>query len=230
MHDKLWVGAELKVENAEFFLHGMGMSLRGPESTQINAALQLAGMVIDTGWQRSFYAQLDAFLAMVRSVPEIIQCCFGVDKSPAMSTWFYGLPAAEKSRRQRFADKFKAARSAFGALPLSTARNISLHRSGVAPVEVNIRGRFGVVHVGTPVRRVPIAESAPIVAGDDPALQWAATEPPVAVQPAWTDFKIDGNPLFPECRAYLQEARNLLDQARSIVQLVHGKQTLTPPH
>jgi hypothetical protein len=226
MYTGLLAGAELKIENAQFFLNGMTRSLRRPEQTQINVAILATGVVIDTGWQRSFYAQLDAFLAMVRSVPEIIQCSLGAD--PVMGTWFNGLPAAERGRRQSFADNFKPLQRAFALLPLSTARNISFHRSGVAPVEVNIKGRFGVIHFGTPIERVPIAESAPMASGTDPASLWAATEPPVAVQPMWTDFAIDGKPLFPECQAYLQKAQDLLDQARSIAQTVHGTHNLTP--
>jgi hypothetical protein len=229
MHEELWAGVELKVENAEFFLDGMGKSLLPPERTQMNVALQSGGATIDTGWQRSFYAQLDAFLAMGRSVPEITQCCFGTDRSSVMKSWFDGLPLAERIRRQTFTDRFKSARDAFDALPLSTARNISLHRSGVAPVVVKITGRFGVSHMGTPIMRVPTAESRPIVAGDDPSTQWAATLPPVQVQPSWTDFSIDGRSLFPECQAYLKDAGNVLDQARIIAQVVHRNDALTAP-
>ncbi len=230
MHEELWVGVELKMESAEFFLEQMGKALSPPERTQINVALQSAGAIIETRWQRSFYAHLDAFLAMVRSVPEIVQACFGADRgSKMMKTWFDGLPTPEQTRRKNFAAQFETAHQAFRSLPLSNARNISLHRTGGAPAEVNITGRFGVTHVGTPVRHVPTAESARVVAGNDPALQWAASLPPVPVQPVWTDFMIDGKPLFPECQNYLQEARNLVAQARSISQHVHGNDSLTPP-
>jgi hypothetical protein len=230
MYTELLAGAELKIENAQFFLDGMARSLRGPQRTQINAAIQAAGAIVDDRWQRSFYAHLDAFLAMVRSVPDIIQCCLGVDDRwpVAMKAWFNGLPVAEQARRQTFAVSFGPLQHVFATLPLSNARNISLHRSGVAPVEVNIRGRFGVVHVGTPVEHVPIAESAPIGSGNDAANLWAGTLPPVPVRPAITDFTIDGRPLFPECQAYLQKARDLLAQAHKIAQSIHGNQNLTP--
>jgi hypothetical protein len=62
---------------------GAGRSIQSPEQTAINVALQASGAIIDTGWRRSFYAYLDAFLSTARSVPEIIQCCFGVDCGPA---------------------------------------------------------------------------------------------------------------------------------------------------
>src|ERR1700690_519799 len=118
MPTDLWAGVELKIENAQFFLDGMARSLSGPEGTQMNAAIQATGTIIDTGWQRSFYAQLDAFLAMVRSVPEIIKCCFGVDKSRAVATWSNGLPSEEKDRRQKFADEFGPLHEEFRELPL----------------------------------------------------------------------------------------------------------------
>jgi hypothetical protein len=229
MHDELWAGIDLKIENSAFFSEQMGKSLT-PDLTPISAVIQSTGAIIETHWQRSFYANLDAFLAMVRSVPEIIQACFGEDRgSGPMKTWFDGLAPAEQTRRKAFSTQFKVAHDGFRKLSLSNARNISLHRTGVAPVEVNITGRFGVSHIGTPIKHVPTAESARIIAGDDPALQWAATLPPDPVQPAWTDFKIDGKPLFVECQSYLQEARKLVAQARTIVQLVHGNNVLTPP-
>jgi len=69
MHVELWAGVVLKVTNADFFLEQMGRSLQPPERTAINVALQSAGTIIGTQWQRAFYAHLDAFLAMGRSVP-----------------------------------------------------------------------------------------------------------------------------------------------------------------
>ena len=230
MHEELWAGVELKIQNAEFFLEQMGKALLPPDRTPMNIALESTGAIIETRWQRSFYANLDAFLAMVRSVPEIIQACFGADRgSREMKAWFNGLTSAEQTRRKNFAAQFKTVHDTFRALTLSNARNITLHRTGVAPVEVNITGRFGVSHIGTPTKQVPTSESAHIIAGDDSGLQWAATLPPDTVQPTWTDFKIDGKSLLPECRTYLQAARNLVAQARSMSQHIHANNTLTPP-
>jgi len=71
---------------------------------------------------------------MGRSVPEIVHACFGADQgSKVMKTWFNGLPTAEQTRRKNFAMQFEAAYGPFRALPLSNVRNISLHRTGVAP-------------------------------------------------------------------------------------------------
>jgi hypothetical protein len=106
-----------------------------------------------------------------------------------------------------------------------------MHRTGFAPVGVTISGRFGVSYTGSPVQRVPDAESRPI-AGDDPAdpgVLWAATEPPVPVQPMWTDFTIADKPLFPECQAYLGQVQSLKEHARSIAQQVHDSGRLTSP-
>jgi hypothetical protein len=85
MDEKLWAGVGLKLQNAEFHLLQMERSLDLPEPT----ALEASGMIVDTGWHRAFYAHLDAFLSAARSVPEIIQCCFGVDLGhPEMKEWF----------------------------------------------------------------------------------------------------------------------------------------------
>jgi hypothetical protein len=180
---------------------------------------------MDTLWQNSFYAYLDAFLAMARSVPEVISACFGADRgSSEMKRWFDGLDAAEQTRRRRFAENFKAAHMTFRELPLSTARNISLHRSGVTPVEVKITGRFGVAYTGTPIKRLPSSEIRQL---DDPEFQWLVK--PVPLRPGWQDFEIDGTSLFDACKAYIQAAQQLIEDARKISQDVHGRDPLTPP-
>jgi len=229
MHDELWAGAELKVSHAEFYLEQMASALQPPGRTAMNAAIQSTGAIIDPRWQRAFYAHLDAFLAMARSVPEVIECCFGNDRVISGKPWYGTLAPDEQSRRQTFSTQFAASRNAFSNHPLTSARNIGLHRTGAAPVEVEITGRFGVSHVGSPVKRIPIAESPHISACNDPALQFAATQSPTLVQPAWQDFSIDGKPLFAECRAYLELAKDALGQARIIAKNVHDRAILTPP-
>ena len=109
---------------------------------------------------------------------------------------------------------------------LSTARNISLHRTGYSSVEVKITGRFGVVYEGSAVDDVPIAESPQFV-GDAPP--WANTQSPTAIRPQPSDFTIDGRPLFDECLAYLAQAEGLVIEARAIALRVHGTNSLTPP-
>ena len=233
MHEELWAGVVLKATNADFFLEQMGRSLQPPERTAINVALESTGTIIGTQWQRALYAYLDAFLAMGRSVPEVIKCCFGEDTSNRlMRDWFNALDAAERIRRHIFSTQFEPDHEAFRNLPLSTARNITMHRTGFAPVEVTISGRFGVSYTGSPVQRVPDIETRPIAPSDDPAdpaVLWAATLPPVPVRPMWTDFTIAGRPLFPECQVYLGHAQTLVEHACSIAQQVHGGDSLTPP-
>jgi hypothetical protein len=34
-------------------------------------------------WRRPFYAEFDALLAMARSIPELIQACFGMEETPS---------------------------------------------------------------------------------------------------------------------------------------------------
>jgi hypothetical protein len=223
MHEHLWAGVDLKVGHAAFFLQEMSRSLQPPEQTATNVALQSSGAIVGNLWQLSFYPYFDAFLAMTRSIPEIIQCCFGEDRSPAMANWFRALHAAEQTRRQTFSSQFKPDYSQFGQHPLSNTRNISFHRAGYASVEVRITGLFGAEYIGSPVQSVPIAEGPHN--NPDPPFQRNA----LPVRPMWSDFTIDGKPLFPECQAYLQLAGDLRAKARDICQQVHGSNSLTHP-
>jgi hypothetical protein len=228
MNEALWAGVELKVQYAEFHLQQMIRSLQPPERTPVNVPQQTAGAIIDTGWQRSFYAHFDAFLSTARSVPEIIQCCFGEDRAnranPVMREWWNKLPAEERERRKEFRKQFTSDYDSFRALRLSTARHISEHRIGYASVTVTISGLFGVIYDGGPVRRVPLSETRDIA---DPQL--AVLAKPVPLQPQWDDFTIDGQKLFPACQDYLARAQALVVEARRHVLQVHGTDTLTPP-
>jgi hypothetical protein len=49
------------------------------------------------------------------------------------------------------------------------------------------------------------------------------------VRPMWTDFDIDGKPLFKACRAYLDDARALVGRAGALAEKVHGNSALTSP-
>jgi hypothetical protein len=142
-----------------------------------------------------------------------------------MKAWFKALAPDEQARRGKFSAAFDPDRKTFMALPLSTARNVSLHRKGFAPVVVRFKGFFGVAHVGTPVKHVPVAESRPAEIGGD--LPWLSTSMPL--RPNWSDFSIDGKPLFDECREYLTQVSALTRAARSHAQLVHGRGPLTLP-
>jgi hypothetical protein len=224
MHDELWAGVALKLENARFHFEKMEQSLQPPERTHMNVVLQSAGTIIDTRWQRSFYAYFDAFLSMSRSVAEVIQCCFGHDTARQMNGWFKTLPSDEQTSRREFSKQFKKHYDVFKNLPLSEARHISEHRKGYADVTVAINGMFGVTYTGGPTKAVPISETREI---DDPTLAFLAQPRPV--HPTWADFQIDGQGLFEACAAYLGCAQDLINVAQHIAQQVHGNKTLTPP-
>jgi hypothetical protein len=224
MREELWAGVELKLLHAEFHFESMGRSLEPPEQTATNVALQVSGAILGTGWQRSFYAHLDALLAAARSIPEIIQCCFAEDRAPQMRSWFAGLPAAEQGRRGEFSKHFAVRYQAFRALPLSTARHIVEHRTGVAPVEVWISGLFGITYVGSPANLVPESE---IRISDDPQLAFLGRHH--ALRPSWGAFKIQDQPLFETCRGYLNKASEVVGDARVIAQHVHGTEPLSVP-
>ena len=89
---------------------------------------------------------------------------------------------------------------------------------------VTISGLFGVLYIGSPAEHVPISETRQI---DDPALAFLAKPNPI--QPKWDDFDIEGQPLFPACQDYLNGARALVVEARRIVLLVHGTNSLSFP-
>jgi hypothetical protein len=72
-----------------------------------------------------------------------------------MREWFRTLDADEQERRREFARKFKADYDAFRALPLGTARHISEHRTGVAPVTVTVTGDFGLTYKGVRPNQSP---------------------------------------------------------------------------
>jgi hypothetical protein len=225
MHEELWAGVELKFQHAAFHLERMSRSLDPPEPTATNVALQAAGTIIDTGWQRSFYAHCDAFLSAARSIPEIIQWCFGEDRYT--KDWVKTPPEEEKLRRYKFQKQFATRYNTFRKLRLSTVRNINIHRTGVPPVKVSISSRFGVTYTGSPVERPPILETPPV---PDPALSWIRKPEPLH-PPSEDAFTIDDDerPLFSECRGYLKAARALIEQARRVSDTVHGSKGLTVP-
>jgi hypothetical protein len=225
-HDELWAGVDIKLGHAQFFLTEMSASLERPR----NAVQESAGTIIGN-WQQSFYAYLDAFLAMARSVPEIINCCFGHDRSPMMVEWFRALDRAEQERRKSFSRDFVVGGyDTFRQHLLSTERNISFHRAGFpALVQVTHTGLFGVTYIGGPAKGIPIAATRPSAEAIAQGMPVGVFQQSVPVWPLWSDFTIDGKPLFDECRSYLELAGQLVEQARRITQRVHGDADLTPP-
>ena len=140
-----------------------------------------------------------------------------------MKEWYEARTADERKRRSEFQEKFRLDYDAFRTLPLSTARNISEHRTGAAPVTVKVIARFGVVHIGGPTKPIPTSETREV----PPEFGWLAS--PMPVRPMWTDFTIDGAPLFKTCGDHLDRARSLADRARALAQEVHGESEITQP-
>jgi hypothetical protein len=216
-HRDLWAGIDLKIENADFHFDGMNKALQPPERPPYTVAA-----IIGRNWHTAFYAHLNAFLSAVRSVPDLIRCCFGVDDSSKMKDWFNALDYEERERRREFGDKFKGDYDAFCALPLGTAWHISEHRTGFPPVEVMVSGRFG-IYAGGPIKPIPTSETREL----PPEYGWL--QKPIAVEPSWRDFRIDGKPLFESGGKYLDRARALVSQARALAEKVHGASKLTWP-
>ena len=240
-HDDFWSAIHRRVAAAEFFLNEMSKDIlppweSAPHQPQL-AARRMTGVALSHPWQERFYPHFDAFLAMTRSVPEIIRCLFGIDTFPALKSWRARLDPAELARRKAFQSQFGAAYKSFATMPLSDTRNVTLHRTGVAPVEVRVIGRWGSVYVGTPVQRIPLTESLPISSGNDSALLWLAMQPPPQIELKPTDFSLvitGGGPgsnlaLFPECQKFLEAARRLVGDAQRISQAAHGSNPVTPP-
>jgi hypothetical protein len=220
-HRELWAGVDLKIESASFHLRGMDKALQPPERTHHNVVQESTGALIGGNWHTAFYAHLDAFLSAARSVPELIRCCFGID--PIMKGWLNTVSDGERKRRSQFQGKFETDYKAFRDLPLGAARNASVHRTGVVPVTAKVTGLFGITYIGNPVDPIPNSETREMPDG----FGWMQKSTPL--RPMWTDFDIDGEPLFQTCHDYLDCARALADNARGLAQEVHGEGKLTPP-
>src|SRR6266704_3362780 len=155
-HDDLWSAVEHKLAGAEFFFREMGRDIVPPHLNHPQlAAIAATGVIVDNRWQERFYHHFDAFLTMARSIPEIIRSCFGID--PIMRSWISSLDISEVTRRQNFQTQFGQLSRTFTALPLSGARNITLHRTGVPPVKVQVIGRWG-TYTGGPLSAIPQSE------------------------------------------------------------------------
>src|SRR6202049_4683346 len=147
MHDELWAGVSFKLESAFFHFQRMETSINPPALSGTYAAIEAARGIVDRGWQRSLYPHLDALLSATRSVPWIIKCCFGKDTANSvMKAWFKVLPLAEQDCRTEFQKQFQSYHDAFSNLPLSGARDVSVHRTGLPKVEAKITGMFGVIY------------------------------------------------------------------------------------
>jgi hypothetical protein len=206
--EALWTGIDLKQDHACFHLEQMSAALRAPDTT--GAVLFKRRRGEGHEWHRPFYAHLDAFLSAARSIPELIQCCFGHDLDRRMGDWFSKLSDGEQGRRKLFRERFKDSHVAFRRLPLENARHISEHRIGFPPATVTTFGLLGVPYEGSPITRVPTSETRAV---PEPYSSYAR---PVAVDPPHrSDFQINGEPLFEICQQYVVQSRKLIDGARN---------------
>jgi hypothetical protein len=170
------------------------------------------------------YAHVESVLSRARSVPNVIESCFGHDA--VVRDWFKALSPDEQTRRREFSKQFKSDRNLFRDHHLTKARDVTLHRRGYAPIAGAVIGPTGKSYPASPIVSVPIAEGPSV--GDD-APPWARTRPAIPVWPSGDEFTIDGKPLFPELQTYLKLAHELRDKARDICQRVHDGKHLTPP-
>jgi hypothetical protein len=126
--DKLWDGASFKLEGALESLLKMGRLIaERPPGASASTDTRVA-LWID--------AAFDGLVVMVRSLPDIIRCCFGHDENFRLTPWWDSLPSEEQRRRQQFSDQFDGLYRAFCRLPLSDKRHVSLHRSGRPAAEL----------------------------------------------------------------------------------------------
>jgi hypothetical protein len=236
VYEHLWQGVDHKIAEAHDAWGEMWRSLHPPEHVSRNIARNLAaGNLIDIGWQDKLYGNVDTFLAKTRSVPWIIEACFGQDLgSLEMRNWWATLAADEQRRRASFSRRFRNEPKwrAFRDHDLTNERNVSGHRRGFADVEGRVVGPSGQVHIARRDKRIPVAEGLPLQPGinDDSGLMWAATLPPRPIEPKPEQFFIGGKPLFDECRAYLQLAQDIRVIAQAICDAEHqGQHVSTPP-
>ena len=134
--------------------------------------------------------------------------------------WFDALEPDERQRRHDFGDRFETHHKPFRELPLYRARQISEHRTGVPPVTVTVTGRFGLTYSGGPTKMILMSEAQEM----PPELGWMQKFTPI--QPMWTNFAIDGKPLFEACREHLQSTQALVNRAREVAESVHGSSKL----
>ena len=223
MNEHLWKGAELKLEYASLHLLRMREALFPPTRTPMTVALQASGSYIELDWQRHLYAHLDALLPCVRSVADIINCCFGHDTNSKMKAWFDGLPIDEQDRRKQFTARFQPERQTLDDHVLTKERDVSVHRAGYPDLKVAFTGFFGVRYQANPTIRLNSTD----VQQDDAAMGWLGQ--PIDLRPMEKDFEIGGLNLFAACNQYIQAAKDVLDKARAIASNVHGSKPLTNP-
>ena len=238
-HEEQWNGVAFKLGEAGFFFAAMENDLprrRESSETRTYAAFygSSAGTVSGNSWQTAFYYHFDAFLQAARSIPDIIQWQFGMD-SYARRDWVDRLSLEELDHREKFKEKFEPDVVRFRGLPLSKSRVMTMHRTGTAPVYVEVTSNSGIIFRGSPTQSLPLVDQRPGPIGNTPAEYVPAiSSSPRLLEPRNSDFWLEGLdgstlPLFPECQTYLQEADALIGKARSLDQQIHGSASLTAP-
>jgi len=232
-----WEGVMFKISEAEFFLAEMHRDLKTaidkPELRAYAAYMSSPETIVGNLWQPRFYYHLDAFLAATRSVPDIVRAWFGAD--PHLVSWLKGLQPAECTRRKNFQDQFQPLYTKFNGHVLSRARVVTVHRHGTPPVEVEVTGRWGVVHKGGPTQGIPGVDARPGATGNDPSEYIPVISASIIpLEPKSDDFWVKEpsgatHPLFQTCENYVQTAQTLIRDAQQIAQSVHGSQSPTPP-
>jgi hypothetical protein len=234
MHEKLWQGIEFKLREAEFFLDRMGKVLVPPRiaDPHWHPAYGLSA----AAWQPDFYFYLDAFIGAARSIPDVVQKCFGWDER-SKNEWPSPLGPDEIDRRKEFQARFTDTYSNFHRQPLSRVRVGTFHWSGVPSVQTKAKVFGGDEYTGRPGQLIPTTACREFPAGTDPAFI-ALFSKPRPVEPSWQDFRleipledgtIESTPLFPACKAYLASAQQLVDDSKKFADSIHDDLPLTPP-
>jgi len=234
MNEELWQGIEFKVEEGRFFLEQMSKVLVPLWLT--DGTWHPAYGVSAARWQPDFYFYLDAFIGATRSIPDVIQKCFGWDKY-SEDEWPKPLDTDEIDRRNKFQAEFTNLYQGFRRQPISRLRIGTFHWSGVPSVQTKAKVLGGQEYTGKPGQLIPSSAPKQFPAGTDPAFI-AIFGKPLPVEPSWEDFTleipsddgtIESRPLFSECQAYLTLAERLVQKSKDICQRVHGELRLTPP-
>ena len=184
---------------------------------------------MDQQWQDKTLFYFDAFLAGTLSIPDVITHVFGWDEkapSDVKDIIDAHLPAdkraSERQHRNLFSKKFEVPIANFKKRPLSTARHVTLHRAGVAPVQFAVISSGGVIEAEG-LDKLPLFEPPFIVTNsDDPAQLFAATQPSQSTRPCVAEFKIGNEPLFDASRAHLTAATALTESAKELARCIYA--------
>lgn len=234
MREELWQGTDFKLAEARFFLDQMDKVLLPPQFNDPTWHPAYTHSV--TQWQPDFYFYLDAFIGATRSVPDVIQKCFGWDNR-STKEWLQPPDADEIARREKFQAEFTGLYRAFYRQRLSRVRVGTFHWRGVPSVQTKGKVFLGQEYTGKPGQLIPSAASRQFPPETDPALA-AIFSQPRPVEPSWEDFTVEiprddgtteSNPLFPECKAYLNLAQQLVKESKELCERIHRGSKLIPP-